>query len=341
MAAINGGLWSVLDARLGHTGLSDRTLYGCSWSLFNLGFPRRGIAMDFVDTSDINAVASAIKDTTRVLYFESPANPNLKLTDIAAVTKLVADINSGRPENMQIVVVIDNTFATAWAQLPLDLGVDMSVLSLTKNMNGFGTRMGGAVVFNDVERFLPGVEMELKDCGGVMLDEVASDFLVYSLPTLPMRMPIKVGNAQAIAEFLEGHTKVGTGNILFPGLPSFPQYELAQRQMSTGIAGEFCPGDMIYFQLGKKEGESRESHLERTKAFLDYIAEHSYAVTLAVSLGVVKTLIESPALMTHSSYSEAEVIEAGFLPGGIRLAVGCEKKDDLIHDIEEALAKAA
>jgi len=341
MAAINGANLAVLDARLGHTVLSDKTLYGCTWSLFNRGFPRRGIAVDFVDTSDIAAVANGIKDSTRVLYFESPANPNLKLTDIAALRQLVDSINTSRPAEKQIIIVMDNTFATCWAQRPLDLGVDLSVLSLTKNMNGFGTRMGGAVIFNAVERFLTDIDMEVKDGGGVMLDEAAWDYLVYSIPTLPMRMPIKVKNAQAIAAFLETHAKIGQGNVMFPGLPSFPQYELAQRQMSTGLAGEFCPGDMIYFQLAKKPGEAREAHLERTKAFLDYIAENSYPITLAVSLGVIKTLIESPALMTHSSYSEAALIAAGFLPGGIRLAVGCENQADLIHDIEEALDKAA
>jgi len=154
-------------------------------------------------------------------------------------------------------------------------------------------------------------------------------------------MPVKVSNAQKMAEFLEGHPKIGQRNVFFPGLKSFPQYELAQTQLSTGIAGEFSPGDMIYFQLAKKDGESREKYLARTAAFLDYIAKHSYVATLGVSLGIMKTMIESPALMTHSSYSEDDLIKAGLLPGGIRFALGCEDPDDLIADTDEALDQAA
>jgi len=124
-------------------------------------------------------------------------------------------------------------------------------------------------------------------------------------------------------------------------LESFPQHDLAVRQMSTGLGGGFNAGDMIYFQLAQKPGEERDAYLGRTAAFLDYIAEHSYVATLGVSLGLLKTMMESPALMTHSSYSEEDLISAGLLPGGIRMAIGIEPHEDIQHDLEEALDKAA
>jgi cystathionine beta-lyase/cystathionine gamma-synthase len=339
MAAINSTLFSVL--KNGQKILSDKVLYGCTFSLFTRGMPRRGISVDFIDTSNTNVVAAAISSQTRVIYFESPANPNLKLTDMLGIRKIVDEVNKNRKTEDQIIVIMDNTFATPYAQRPLNLGIDMVVHSMTKNLNGFATRIGGVVVFNDVGRFLPDIDMELKDGGGVMTDETAWDFLVYGLPTLQMRMQIKTKNAETIAEFLENHQKVGKGNIFYPGLPSFPQYDLARKQMSTGFSKIFSPGDMIYFQLAPKLNGERNAHLARTERFLDYIASNSYPITLGVSLGIIKTMIESPGLMTHSSYNAEQLSEAGLLLGGIRLAVGTEEVQDLIDDLNEALDQAA
>ncbi|NQU17651.1 MAG: aminotransferase class I/II-fold pyridoxal phosphate-dependent enzyme [Candidatus Saganbacteria bacterium] len=344
MGAINAGLFTVLDARRGHTMIADTMLYGCTFSLCQRGLPKRGITVNPVNTSDLNSLIEVITrkdDKTRVIYFESPANPALRLTDMLALRNIVDDVNKNRDPQDQIILILDSTFATPYSQNPLNLGIDILIHSLTKNLNGFGTRMGGAVIINDQERFLTELDMELKDGGAVMLDQVAWDFLTYSIPTFIPRMRQKTETAMRLARFLEEHPQVGKGNVVFPGLESFPQYELAQKQMSNGLARKFAPGDMIYFQLKRKQDESREAYLTRTAFFLDSIADDSYAVTLGVSLGLWKTMIESPALMTHSSYTEDQLIQSGFLPGGMRLAPGGEDPKDIESDLDDGLEKAA
>lgn len=336
MGAISAAMFTVLDARRGHTVLADSMLYGCTFSLCNRGLPKRGIPVDTVDTSDINAVIEKITTSgnkIRVLYFESPANPALRLTDILALRKAVDDVNIAKDPEDKIILIMDSTFGTPYSQNPLNLGVDILVHSLTKNLNGFGTRMGGVVIINDLDQYLTELDMEVKDGGAVMIDQVAWDFVTYSIPTFMDRMARKNATALQLARFLENHEMVGLGNILYPGLESFPQYALAQRQMATGLAGKFAPGDMIYFQLKRLPGEERDLYLKRTAAFLDGLADDSYVITLGVSLGLKKTMIESPALMTHSSYSEEQLVAAGFLPGGIRLATGEEAVEDLEQDL--------
>lgn len=338
MGAIHTGIVSVMGP--GNSIIADPVIYGCSYDSFSTLYKDFSWPVHFVDTSDLEAVRRTITKDTRVIYLETPGNPNLKLTDIRALRQLVDEINAHRRPQDRIIIIVDNTFATPYAQRPLDLGADMSILSLTKGINGFSSRMGGAVTVRDARRFLPRLDRTLKNIGAVMLDEVAWDFLVYSLPTLSMRLSLKTENTKAIASYLEANPMVGSGNVFYPGLESFPQFALAQAQLSTGLSGEFSPGDMIYFQLAPRLGEKTVLHLRRTRKFLDYLAQHSYCWTLAVSLGLMKSLLESPPLMTHSALTPEQMAEAKILPAGIRVSVGAEEVNDLVYDMDKAFERA-
>jgi cystathionine beta-lyase/cystathionine gamma-synthase len=203
------------------------------------------------------------------------------------------------------------------------------VHSLTKGLSGFGTDMGGAVVTRG--EFVESLLRFRKDFGGTLAPQTAWHMLVYGLPTLSLRIPRQQENALAVARFLENHREVDF--VRYPGLESFPQYGLAERQMRD-YHGDFAPGIVLYFALkGKTPGDT----VERARRFIDFIADNSYAITLAVSLGQLRTLIEHPASMTHSSYGADGQKNHGFDPGGIRLAVGVEDADDIIRDLDEAL----
>lgn len=323
MAAISAALGVTVKSQ--EEMVVHQVVYGCTYSLLTNWLPRYGVRTRFVDLTKPSILQGAIGERTRVVYFETPVNPTLRLIDIAAIRQIVDKANRERKKPIRIIV--DNTFATPYCQRPLDHGADLVVHSLTKDIGGFGTDMGGAVI---APRDLHGLLMLYrKDFGGVLPSRSAWAFLVYGLPTLATRMINQQKSAMKIAQFLEQHPQVA--RMSYPGLESFPQHELALRQM-VDYRGRFAPGSMLYFTLKERDGGNRSA-----EAFIDYIAEHSYTITLAVSLGQIKTLIENPYAMTHAALPEEEKLARGIEPGGIRLSVGLEDWHDIIEDLKQAL----
>lgn len=327
MAAVSAAV-GVL-AWTGQHVVAHRTLYGCTYSLLTNWLPRYRISSDFVDLSQPGVLRGALKPETRIVYFETPVNPDMQLIDIAAVRKEVDAINARRPAEERVWIVVDNTFASPFCQRPLTLGADLVVDSLTKSIGGFGTDLGGVVVGPRALR--DPLLMYRKDFGGTLSPKAAWAALVYGLPSLGARMANYQKSAHHIARFLEGHSKVQY--VRYPGLASFPQYELAKRQM-IDEQGRFAPGSMVYFVL-----KCRGSEDNAGERFIDWIAEHSYCITLAVSLGQIKTLIECPYSMTHAALPPEQKAADGLVPGGIRLSVGLEDWRDLIGEMSEALER--
>jgi len=327
MAAISGVLGILTKS--GDEIVAHKTLYGCTFSLLNNWYPRYNIKTVKVDLTNPNNLDEAITDKTKVVYFETPANPNLELIDIEAIVKKVAEYNKNRSEENQIKVVVDNTFATPFCQRPIEWGVDFVVHSLTKNIGGFGTDIGGVVIGKKKYRDI--LMLYRKDFGGVLSSKSAWPIMVYGLPSLAIRMIREIDNAMKVAQFLAQHPKVEFVN--YPGLPSFKFYELAKKQMRD-FHGNFAPGNMIYFAL---KGNSPEEGREKGRAMMNYIAQNAYTLTLAVSLGHVRTLIEHPGSMTHSMIPAEEQIKEGIDPAGIRMSIGLETADDIIKDLEDAL----
>jgi cystathionine beta-lyase/cystathionine gamma-synthase len=314
MAAIAAALG--VTVRAGDEVIAHHALYGCTYSLLTNWMPRLGVSVRYLDFTRPERVARAIGRKTRAVLYETPVNPTLEVIDIAAI--------SAACRAKKVVSIVDNTFATPFCQRPLSLGADIVAHSLTKNICGFGTDMGGAVISRR------GLEGDLllyrKDFGGVLSSKNAWPILVYGLPSLELRVRKEEQNALEVARFLEGHPKVA--RVSYPGLESFPQRDLARRQM-VDFDGTFAPSSMIYFVL--RGGDAAASRM------VNHCSRHAYTITLAVSLGQVRTLIEKPTGMTHSALPAA-VRRAGHLsPGGVRLSVGIEDAGDIIHDLREAL----
>jgi methionine-gamma-lyase len=255
----------------------------------------------------------------------------MELIDMRAVRQVVDDLNAGRPEAEKIRIVVDNTFATPYCQRPLEHGVDLVVHSLTKGIGGFGTELGGVVI--GAGGYFNQLMMYRKDFGGVLSPKNAWPILVYGLPTLATRMVNQQKSAMHVAEFLMHQPKIG--RVIYPGLANFAQHELAKRQMTTAD-GTFAPGSMLYFELKGKDGDPKGA-AAAAERFVDHVAEKAYTVTLAVSLGQIKTLIENPFSMTHAVVPEEEKLRSGLKPGGIRLSLGLEDWHDIIADLHDAL----
>jgi methionine-gamma-lyase len=328
MAAIAAALGVLLKA--GDTVVSHRTIYGCTYSLFTNWFPRLGIRTRFVDLRDVTALARLLREDPSVMtvYGESPCNPNLELLDLRAISDALAAVNPSRPPRRRIFSVLDNTFASPYCQRPLEHGIDVVVHSLTKNVGGFGTDMGGAVIAPTILE--PDLLLYRKDFGGVLSPKAAWPTLVYGLPTLAIRSKQQIASALEIARFLEKHPKIA--RVVHPGLESHPQHALAMRQMRDAD-GAFAPGTLIYFVLAGNGAAVKEAGAR----FMDRLAEDSLTVTLAVSLGQIRTLVEHPASMTHAAVPEEEQRRAGLEPGGIRLSIGLEHPDDIAADLDRAL----
>lgn len=327
MGAISGVLGMLLKSfdRIA----ANKTLYGCTYSLFTNWLPKYHINTDFVDLTKPENLCSVIHKNTKVVYIESPANPNLEIIDIAEIRKIVDEFNKERDEGDTIKIVVDNTFATPYCQRPIELGANFSVNSLTKGIGGFGTDMGGVVVGKN--KYKDTLLLYRKDFGAVLNNKAAWNVLTYGLPTLPLRIKQQMKTAMRIAEYLNTHPKVELVN--YPGLPNYKYHSLAKKQMRD-FNGNFAPGSLIYFVLkGKDAQESKENG----KRFMNYAAEKAYTMTLAVSLGHTRTLIEHPASMTHSMVPAEKLMECGINPGGIRLAAGLENVDDILMDIDECL----
>lgn len=328
MAAVHAATCSLLHPK--SEIISHSTIYGCSYSMLSRWLNGLGVQVHFTDLSEPDSFLPFVNENTRILYLESPVNPNLALLDLAAIVKVVKKLNAGRPKERRILTVLDNTFATPFCQRPIDHGVDLVLHSLTKGISGFGIDMGGAVITR--KEFFEPLALFRKDFGSFLAPEVAWRILNFGLSTLSLRLPRQQESAMQIARFLEAHPKIA--RVAYPGLSSFPQHSLAKRQMRD-FNGKFAPGSMLYFVLrgnpekAKKMGEK----------MMDFVADNSYCVTLAVSLGQLRTLIEHPGSMTHISYPAKEQIARGIDPGGIRLSVGIEDPKDIIFDLEAALRK--
>ena len=329
MAAVSGAL-GVLTAT-GDQIVAHQILYGCTHSLLTSWLPRYKIHTDFCDLTKPESLAKVATKNCRVVYLETPVNPTMELIDLRAIRQVVDRLNEGRPEPEKMRIVVDNTFATPYCQRPLEHGVDIVVHSLTKDIGGFGTEMGGAVIAAGT--YFNHLMLYRKDFGGVLSPKSAWPILVYGLPTLAARMVNQQKSAMQVAEFLLRQPKVR--RVVYPGLANFAQRELAHRQMTTPD-GSFAPGHMLYFELKGKNGDVK-SAAECAERLVDYIAEKSYTITLAVSLGQIKTLIENPFSMTHASVPEDEKIRSGLQPGGIRLSLGLEDWHDIIADLKDAL----
>lgn len=325
MAAISAALGILAPA--GRHIVSHRTLYGCTYSLMTNWLPRIHVETSFVNLVEPGSLTNAVLPNTRVVYFETPVNPDMQIIDIAAVRREVDMINKTRREDERVWIVVDNTFASPFCQRPLTLGADVVVESLTKAIGGFGTDLGGVVA--GPRSLHDPLVMYRKDFGASLSPKSAWPPLVYGLPSLGARMANYQKSAHHIARFLEGHPKIDY--VRYPGLTSFPQFELARKQM-TDESGHFAPGSMIYFLL--KQKSPMDNPGER---MIDWIAKHSYCITLAVSLGQIKTLIECPYSMTHAALPAERKADDGLVPGGIRLSVGLEDWHDLTAELAAAL----
>ncbi len=295
----------LLDAGSHMVAMDD--LYGGTYRLFE-GVRRRSadLDFDFVDFTDCDAIRAAIRPETRMLWLESPSNPLLKLVDIEAVAAIAREHHC--------LLVADNTFATPWSQQPLGLGCDIVVHSVTKYLSGHSDMVGGiAVTATDelAERLA-----YLQNSVGAIAGPFDSFLALRGVKTLALRMQRHNDNASAIAEWLVGRGEVE--EVVYPGLASHPQHELASRQMKGG------GGIVTFFMKGGPEASRR--FLERCEVF-----------ALAESLGGVESLIEHPAIMTHASIPKDKREALGISDTLIRLSVGVEDVDDLIADLQQAL----
>jgi len=304
MSAVNSLFMAFLNAG-DHCIISD-VAYGGTYRLATKIFSRFGVDFSFVNTAEPEEVRAALRDNTRLVMTETPANPTLKLTDLAAISELARA--RGIPH------AVDNTFLTPYYQRPLELGADLVVHSTTKYFDGHNATVGGAVVagtreHDDQVRFVQNAT------GAIMSPQVA--FLtLQGCKTLSVRLERQCANAQAVAEFLEAHPQVE--QVCYPGLASFPQSELARRQAS-GF------GAMIWFEV--------KGGLAAGKRLMDRIELWS----LAENLGSVESLITHPVTMTHADVEEAERRRVGIIDGLVRLSVGLEDADDLIAALKDAL----
>jgi cystathionine beta-lyase/cystathionine gamma-synthase len=327
MGAISGVLGIL--SKSGDEIITHATLYGCTISLFNNWYPRLNINVHPIDLTNLNNIHSVINENTRVVYLETPANPNLDIIDIKGLRKIIDEVNKDREEENYITIVVDNTFATPFSQRPIELGADFTVHSLTKGIGGFGTDMGGVVIGKN--KYRDALLLYRKDFGAVLNTKSAWAILTYGLPTLALRQRQQIKSSMRIAEYLENHPKVE--KVIYPGLKSHPHHEIAKEQM-IDFYGKFAPGSLIYFAL---KGNTPEETKENGRKLMNYIADNSYTMTLAVSLGHTRTLIEHPASMTHSVVPADKLEERGIDAGGVRLAIGLEKVEDLLLDLEDSL----
>lgn len=290
-----------------HAIISD-VAYGGTYRLATKIYSRYGIDFSFVDTSNAENVRNAIRPNTKLVFTETPANPTLKLSPIAAISKITRERG--------IVHAVDNTFLTPYYQRPLELGANVSVHSTTKYFDGHNATTGGAVIcdsdeLNEKMRFH-------QNATGVIMSPFVAWLTLQGTKTLSLRVERQSANAQVIAEFLEKHPKVQ--KVCYPGLKSFPQHALAKEQAS-GF------GAMIWFEVqgGTKAG----------KKLMDSVK----LCTLAENLGSVETLITHPVTMTHAIMAPAERERVGITDGLVRLSVGLEDVEDLVADLREALDK--
>ncbi len=305
MGAISATLWSLIKP--GDEIIVDMTLYGCTFAFMRHGLSKFGVKITHVDMTNPQMLNAAISDDTKIVYFETPANPNMRVIDIAAISVIAAEHDA--------VTIVDNTYGSPYLCRPIEHGADLVIHSATKYLSGHGDVIGGMVsgkaeVIQNIRLF------GLKDMTGASMSPMTAMLLMRGIKTLPLRMNRHCESAMKVALWLE--TQDQTSTIYYPGLKNSPFHDVAAKQMS-GFGG------MIAFELnGGKE------------AALKFINALNL-IHCAVSLGDAETLIQHPASMTHSCYTPEERMEFGISDDLIRLSVGLESASDIMADISQAM----
>lgn len=306
MGAISATLWTLVKP--GDEIITDKTLYGCTFAFMRDGLSRFGVRITHVDLREPENLKSAISDQTRIVYFETPANPNMRLVDIAAIAAIARDAGA--------LTIVDNTYATPLLTRPIELGADFVLHSATKYLGGHGDLVAG-IVCGRAEPIHDIRMIGVKDMTGAVMAPLTAMLVMRGLKTLQLRVARHSESGLKIAEWLESHPAIAA--VHYPGLPSHPQHDLARRQMS-GFGG------MIAFELN--------GGFDAGTAMMDRLT----LIQRAVSLGDAESLIQHPASMTHSTYSREERLEHGISDGLVRLSVGLEDVEDLISDLDTALS---
>jgi len=305
MGGITATLWTLLSP--GDELIVDKTLYGCTFAFMQHGLAKWGVTITHVDMTDIENLRAAISDKTRVVYFETPANPNMRLVDIAAASEIAHSVDA--------TVVVDNTYATPYLTRPIEMGADIVLHSATKYLGGHGDVVAGLVV-GTAEQIADIRLVGMKDMTGAVMAPFNAMLILRGLKTLALRLDRHVQSAITVADWLESHPAIAS--VSFPGLKSFPQHDLAERQMDK-------PGAMIAFELveGHDAGIALMNNLN--------------LIQRAVSLGDAESLIQHPASMTHSTYTPEERAAHNITEGLVRLSVGLEEVEDILADLAQAL----
>jgi cystathionine beta-lyase/cystathionine gamma-synthase len=283
-------------------------LYGGTYRMFTRIYANSGIKFHFVDMTNLEQFKSLINENTKLVWVETPTNPLMKLADIAAIAKITKD--------KKVLFAVDNTFATPYLQKPLDLGADIVMHSATKYLGGHSDVIAGALIVKDEQL---GEQLHFQQFAtGATLGPMDAFLVLRGIKTLHLRVQRHCENGEKVVEFLENHPKINT--VYYPGLPNHPHHEIAKKQMK-GFGG------MVSFTFRSGKKEDAISFLEQLKVF-----------TLAESLGGVESLANHPALMTHASIPEEKRKEIGITDDLVRLSVGVEDIEDLIADLNQALA---
>lgn len=304
MSAVSTVFFALLSA--GDHVVCSASVYGPSRVVLERDFSRFGVRATMVDTSDLARLRAAVTPDTRIIFVETPANPTLAITDLAGAAEIAREAGA--------TLVVDNTFMSPILQKPFHFGADIVLHSVTKFLNGHADVVGGALVFRD-DRLMRRVRGVLHYLGGTM-DPHQAWLVLRGIKTLAMRVRTAQANAGALAELLAAHPAVD--RVRYPGLPGHPQADLISRQMAG-------PGSLISFDL--------KGGIEAGRTILGAVK----IPALAVSLGGVESLIQHPASMTHAAMKPTDREAAGITDGLVRLAVGCEGRDDLVADLKQAL----
>ncbi len=311
--AFSSGL-SAIDCVLkmlnpGDEVIAGDDLYGGTYRMFTRMFEKYGLKFQFVDMTHVENVSKALTNDTKLVWLETPTNPLMKVADIEEISKVV------KAKGSNILVAVDNTFATPYLQQPLSLGADIVMHSATKYLGGHSDLVMGALMVKD-EKLAEELHF-IQFAGGAVAGPMDSFLALRGIKTLHVRMQRHCENGKAIAEFLVNHNKVK--EVYYPGFDNHPSHKVAKKQMK-----DF--GGMVSFRLKDESKEAAFRFLENTKVF-----------TLAESLGGVESLVNHPVTMTHASIPEPERLKIGITDSLIRLSVGIEDIDDLLSDLEQAL----
>ena len=314
-AATASGMGAVSAALLANLQMGDHlvasnAVYGCTYALMTTQFARFGIEVSLVDFSSVTEIEAAIKSNTKVIFCETPVNPHLQVFDLASIANIA--------KRHQLVSIVDNTFMTPLLQRPLDFGIDLVVHSATKYLNGHGDVIAGIVCGSEEQLHKVKYEI-LKDIGAVISPHDAW-LILRGLKTLDVRLQRHCDSAQRVAEFLAEHPSIT--RVYYPGLKSHQGHKFIGQQMKRA-------GGVIAFELA--------ANLEEAMAFVGYLKLFS----IAVSLGDAESLIQHPASMTHSPYTPEARAAAGIGDNLLRISIGLEDCDDIIADLNQALARLA